>query len=130
MTIQVEGIDKFAPVFEKTTYTVDIDEDRLYDNLVQVKAIDNDKEGPNGDICSYEMLSTDAPFQVSSEGTFKLHLCNHSCLHHLLDCLVLECWLLVRGSLDQSPVKDRLLDSLVLECWLLVRGVPGSIHSQ
>lgn len=68
VTIQVEGVDKYAPVFEKTTYTADMEEDRLYDNLIQVKATDQDKGTDTGAICSYEMLTKDAPFVITNEG--------------------------------------------------------------
>lgn len=51
---------------------VDVDEGRLFDNIVQVEAEDDDCSPKFGDICKYEILTSDQPFVVDSDGIVEL----------------------------------------------------------
>jgi hypothetical protein len=68
VTVKVEGVDKFAPVFDKTTYFVEMEEDRMYDSIIKVTAHDDDNESDNKAICSYDILDDDVPFVIDNEG--------------------------------------------------------------
>ncbi|XP_060573318.1 calsyntenin-1-like [Ruditapes philippinarum] len=71
VTVKVEGVDKFAPVFDKTTYFVEMEEDRMYDSIIKVTAHDDDNESDNKAICSYDILDDDVPFVIDNEGNLK-----------------------------------------------------------
>ncbi|KAF8771411.1 Calsyntenin-1 like protein [Argiope bruennichi] len=69
--LTVEDINEFAPEFVQETYSADVDEDRLYDKIVQVEADDNDCSAKFSDICKYEILTNDQPFTIDQEGRIK-----------------------------------------------------------
>ena len=66
--IEVEDVNEFAPRFTERSYILDVDEGRLYDEIVQVAAEDDDCSPKFGDICRYEILSSDQPFVINSQG--------------------------------------------------------------
>ncbi|XP_037089773.1 calsyntenin-1-like, partial [Pollicipes pollicipes] len=69
--IEVEDVNEFAPRFTERSYILDVDEGRLYDEIVQVSAEDKDCSPKYGDICQYEILSSDQPFIINSQGTIR-----------------------------------------------------------
>ncbi|XP_043229306.1 calsyntenin-1-like [Amphibalanus amphitrite] len=69
--IEVEDVNEFAPRFTERSYILDVDEGRLYDEIVQVAAEDDDCSPKYGDICRYEILSSDQPFVINSQGTIR-----------------------------------------------------------
>ena len=66
--IDVEDVNEYAPRFTERSYILDVDEGRLYDEIVQVAAEDEDCSPKYGDICGYEILSSDQPFVINSQG--------------------------------------------------------------
>ncbi len=41
---------------------------RLYDLIIRVEATDRDCTAKFGDICKYEILTTDQPFEIDNDG--------------------------------------------------------------
>ncbi|XP_013789891.1 calsyntenin-1-like, partial [Limulus polyphemus] len=69
--LSVEDVNEFAPKFLQNSYTVDVDEERLYDTIVQVEARDDDCTPKYSDICKYEILDPHQPFTINFEGRIK-----------------------------------------------------------
>ncbi|XP_014270937.1 calsyntenin-1 [Halyomorpha halys] len=69
--ITVMDINEFAPVFLEASYVCQVDEGRLYSEIVRVEATDRDCTPKFGDICKYEILTTDQPFTIDNEGTIR-----------------------------------------------------------
>lgn len=66
--VKVEDIDRYAPVFDKTTYFAEMEEEKMYDSIVKVSANDNDEAAENKGICGYDILDDDVPFVIDNEG--------------------------------------------------------------
>lgn len=66
--ITVIDINEYAPVFLQPSYVYQVDEGRLYSEIVRVEATDRDCTPKFGDICKYEILTTEQPFTIDSEG--------------------------------------------------------------
>ncbi|XP_076320590.1 calsyntenin-1-like [Tachypleus tridentatus] len=69
--LTVEDVNEYAPVFLQDSYIMDVDEERMYNNIIQVKAEDRDCTPKYSDICKYEILTPDQPFTIDSEGRIK-----------------------------------------------------------
>ncbi|XP_013773618.1 calsyntenin-1-like [Limulus polyphemus] len=69
--LTVEDVNEYAPVFLHDSYITDVDEERLYDSIIQVKAEDRDCTPKYSDICKYEILTPDQPFTIDSEGRIR-----------------------------------------------------------
>jgi calsyntenin 1 len=50
----------------------EVDEGRLYGEIIRVEASDKDCTPLNGDICKYEILTTDSPFAIDNEGIIQV----------------------------------------------------------
>ncbi len=81
----VEADNSHAPEFSQSYYEVTIEEGRLYDQILKLKATDADCEGKFSKICGYEITNNAAGFSVSNEGLVTLRtygscgcLCNRS----------------------------------------------------
>ncbi|XP_052820874.1 calsyntenin-1-like [Mya arenaria] len=68
VTVKVLDVDKFAPVFDKTTYSADLLEGTVSSNIIQVHAHDDDRSPENSGICGYDIVSDDAPFLITNDG--------------------------------------------------------------
>lgn len=68
--ITVIDINEYAPVFLQPSYVYQVDEGRLYSEIVRVEAKDRDCTPKFGDICKYEILTTEQPFTIDNEGRF------------------------------------------------------------
>lgn len=66
--VKVDEADRFAPVFEKTTYYAELEEGKLYENIIKVTAKDSDKSADNQNICGYDILTKDVPFIMEKDG--------------------------------------------------------------
>lgn len=66
--ITVVDINEYRPVFEESSYVREVEEGRLYKEIVRVKATDRDCTPKYGDVCKYEILTADQPFVVDNEG--------------------------------------------------------------
>lgn len=71
--MKVEDIDRYAPVFDKTTYFAEMEEEKIYDSIVKVSANDNDEAPENKGICGYDILDDDVPFVIDNEGRWIVH---------------------------------------------------------
>lgn len=69
--LTVEDVNEFAPEFLQDSYTVDVDEDRLYDQIFQVEARDHDCSAKFSDICKYKIATSNQPFEINTEGWIK-----------------------------------------------------------
>ena len=61
-------INEYAPTFLQSSYVQNVDEGRLYEEILRVDATDRDCTPKFGDICKYEILTTDQPFAIDNEG--------------------------------------------------------------
>lgn len=67
-------INEYAPTFSQPSYVSTVDEGRLYEEIVRIEATDRDCTPKFGDICKYEILTTDQPFFIDNEGnTMKIN---------------------------------------------------------
>ncbi|XP_014246637.1 calsyntenin-1 isoform X2 [Cimex lectularius] len=69
--ITVVDINEYPPAFLEPSYVCQVDEGRLYSEIVRVEATDRDCTPKFGDICKYEILTTDQPFTIDNEGTIR-----------------------------------------------------------
>lgn len=66
--ISVVDINEYAPTFIEPSYVKQVDEGRLYNEIVRVEASDRDCAPKFGDVCKYEILTSDQPFTIDKEG--------------------------------------------------------------
>ena len=66
--ISVVDINEYAPTFLDPSYVCQVDEGRLYEEIVRVEATDRDCTPKYGDVCKYEILTSDQPFTIDNEG--------------------------------------------------------------
>lgn len=64
-------INEYAPAFLEPSYVRQVDEGRLYEEVVRVEASDRDCTPKFGDVCKYEILTSDQPFTIDSEGVIR-----------------------------------------------------------
>ncbi|XP_077288036.1 calsyntenin-1-like [Arctopsyche grandis] len=69
--ITVMDINEYLPVFEESSYVREVEEGRLYKEIVRVKATDRDCTPKYGDVCKYEILTADQPFLIDNEGVIR-----------------------------------------------------------
>nr|CAD7446288.1 unnamed protein product [Timema bartmani] len=65
--ISVVDINEYAPTFLDPSYVCQVDEGRLYEEIVRVEATDRDCTPKFGDVCKYEILTNDQPFIIDNE---------------------------------------------------------------
>ncbi|KAL5015471.1 hypothetical protein ScPMuIL_009741 [Solemya velum] len=91
--IHVEDVDEFAPRFDQTTYFVDVQEHEISNNLMQMKAVDDDRSPTYKGICGYEILTPNAPFAINNQGvlsnTEKLEYNNYH--NYILKVVAVDC---------------------------------------
>lgn len=68
--ITVVDINEYAPAFLEPSYVRQVDEGRLYQEILRVEASDRDCTPKFGDICKYEILTSDQPFVIDNEGIY------------------------------------------------------------
>lgn len=71
VVITVHDVDKFAPVFDKMSYFIEMEEGKLYDSLLKIEAHDGDESEEYSKICGYEIQTDDVPFIIDNEGNLK-----------------------------------------------------------
>lgn len=71
VSISVKDVDKFSPVFEKPRYFVDLEEGKLYNPLLTLRATDQDASDTYRSICGYEILTPEVPFSIDNNGNLK-----------------------------------------------------------
>ncbi|CAG7832063.1 unnamed protein product, partial [Allacma fusca] len=66
--IVVVDVNEYSPTFLEPSYVKQVDEGRLYDQILRVEATDRDCTAKFGDICKYEILTLDQPFLIDNDG--------------------------------------------------------------
>lgn len=69
--VSVIDVNEYEPTFVESAYVIDVDEGRLYENIIQVEAEDEDCSPKFGDICKYEILNSDQPFIIDLDGKIR-----------------------------------------------------------
>ncbi|XP_039698222.1 calsyntenin-1 isoform X4 [Pteropus medius] len=69
--IQVSDVNEYAPVFKEKSYKATVVEGEQYESIVRVEAVDADCSPQFSQICSYEIVTPDAPFTVDKDGYIK-----------------------------------------------------------
>lgn len=82
--ISVVDINEYPPTFIEPSYVKQVDEGRLYNEIVRVEATDRDCTPKYGDVCKYEILTSDQPFTIDNEGKIYTERLNFLPLHCVL----------------------------------------------
>ncbi|KAH8272479.1 hypothetical protein KR044_008942, partial [Drosophila immigrans] len=91
--ITVIDINEYAPTFLQQSYVTEVDEGRLYNEIIRVEATDKDCTPLFGDVCKYEILNSDEPFTIDNEGSIKnTEPLSHKVSHnHILSVVAFDC---------------------------------------
>ncbi|XP_016967385.2 calsyntenin-1 isoform X2 [Drosophila biarmipes] len=91
--ITVIDINEYAPTFIEPSYVTEVDEGRLYNEILRVEATDKDCTPLFGDVCKYEILNNDEPFSIDNEGLIKnTEPLSHKASHnHILSVVAYDC---------------------------------------
>ncbi|XP_037713320.1 calsyntenin-1 isoform X1 [Drosophila subpulchrella] len=91
--ITVIDINEYAPTFLEPSYVTEVDEGRLYNEILRVEASDKDCTPLFGDVCKYEILNNDEPFSIDNEGSIKnTEPLSHKASHnHILSVVAYDC---------------------------------------
>ncbi|XP_017061660.1 calsyntenin-1 [Drosophila ficusphila] len=91
--ITVIDINEYAPTFLEPSYVTEVDEGRLYNEILRVEASDKDCTPLYGDVCKYEILNNDEPFSIDNEGSIKnTEPLSHKASHnHILSVVAYDC---------------------------------------
>ncbi|RXG68551.1 Calsyntenin-1, partial [Armadillidium vulgare] len=121
--VKVNDVNEFAPVFVDPSYVVSVDEGRLYDEIVTLRAEDQDCSPKYGDICRYELLTKDQPFVVDSEGVVRnTEILDYERSHnHILSFVAYDC-----GMKRSQPVMVTVKVNRV--CHLGWKGIPKQVE--
>lgn len=70
-----------------------VDEGRLYQEILRVEATDRDCTPLFGDVCKYEILTSDQPFTIDNEGSIRnTEPLSHKISHnHILSVVAYDC---------------------------------------
>ncbi|XP_070983435.1 calsyntenin-2-like isoform X2 [Oncorhynchus clarkii lewisi] len=66
--IQVNDVNEFSPVFREAQYHVAVTEGKIYDNILQVEATDQDCSPQYSQICNYQITTSNTPFAIDRNG--------------------------------------------------------------
>lgn len=69
--ITVSDVNEYAPTFSDPSYVRQVDEGRIYREIVRVEATDRDCTPKFGDICKYEIMTADQPFVIDMDGVIR-----------------------------------------------------------
>eukprot|EP00066_Takifugu_rubripes_P017818 XP_011607084.1 PREDICTED: calsyntenin-2-like [Takifugu rubripes] len=69
--IQVNDVNEFAPVFRESEYRAAVTEGKIYDNILQVEATDQDCSPQYSQICNYQITSARTPFAIDRNGNIR-----------------------------------------------------------
>lgn len=91
--ITVEDVNDHGPEFERPWYTVTVDEGKVYDRIVQLRATDKDCEKQYADICRFEITNNAVPFEVTESGVLRNRLpLNYTQSHsHIVSVVAHDC---------------------------------------
>lgn len=93
MHISVVDINEYSPSFLQPSYVTEVDEGRLYPEIIRVEATDKDCTPLFGDVCKYEILTLDQPFTIDNEGSIRnTEPLSHKMSHnHILSVIAYDC---------------------------------------
>lgn len=112
----------FATSHTFCCYILQVDEGRLYQEIIRIEATDKDCTPLFGDVCKYEILTKDQPFTINNEGSIRnTEPLSHKASHnHILSIVAYDC------SMKQSaPVMVNIRVRRVCEAH--VAGIPERI---
>uniref|UniRef100_H3D9Z3 Calsyntenin-2 n=1 Tax=Tetraodon nigroviridis TaxID=99883 RepID=H3D9Z3_TETNG len=69
--IQVNDVNEFAPVFRESEYRASVIEGKIYDNILQVEATDQDCSPQYSQICNYQITTARTPFAIDRNGNIR-----------------------------------------------------------
>lgn len=124
--ISVIDINEYAPTFLQPSYTVQMDEGRLYKEIVRLEAVDKDCTPLFGDVCKYEILQKDGQaeglFDINAEGAIRniQPLSFKKAHNHILSVIAYDC-----AMKASAPVMVNIKVNRVCEARLT--GVPERI---
>jgi calsyntenin 1 len=86
-------INEYSPSFLQPSYVTEVDEGRLYPEIIRVEATDKDCTPLFGDVCKYEILTLDQPFTIDNEGSIRnTEPLSHKLSHnHILSVVAYDC---------------------------------------
>lgn len=99
--ITVIDINEYAPTFLQPSYVTEVDEGRLYNEILRVEAVDKDCTPLFGDVCKYEILNSNEPFTIDNEGSIKNiePLTHKISQNHILSVVAYDC-----AMKDSTPI--------------------------
>ncbi|XP_050697797.1 calsyntenin-1-like [Eriocheir sinensis] len=121
--VKVTDVNEYAPVFVEPSYVRDVDEGRLYEEVVALQADDQDCSPKYGDICRYELLTRDQPFTIDSEGVIRnTEPLDYERSHnHILSAVAYDC-----GMKRSQPVMVTIKVNRV--CRIGWKGIPDQVE--
>ncbi|XP_034038356.1 calsyntenin-2-like [Thalassophryne amazonica] len=69
--VQVDDVNEFCPVFREPHYKASVTEGKIYDNILQVEAWDQDCSPQYSQICNYEIVTSGTPFAIDRNGNIR-----------------------------------------------------------
>lgn len=69
--ITVSDVNEYSPTFTEPSYVRQVDEGRIYAEILRVEAKDQDCTPKFGDVCKYEILTSDQPFVIDMDGVIR-----------------------------------------------------------
>lgn len=124
--ITVVDVNEYAPTFLQPSYSVQVDEGRLYKEVVRLEAVDKDCTPLYGDVCKYEIMQKEGQdgslFAIDDEGAIRnLQPLSHKKSHnHILSVVAYDC-----AMKPSAPVMVNIKVNRVCEARLV--GVPERI---
>ncbi|KAH8415756.1 hypothetical protein KR222_011687, partial [Zaprionus bogoriensis] len=120
--VTVIDINEYTPTFLQPSYVTEVDEGRLYNEIIRVEASDKDCTPLFGDVCKYEILNSDEPFTIDNEGAIKnteplTHKISHN---HILSVVAYDC-----AMKDSAPIMVSIKVRRVCDAKFL--GIPERI---
>lgn len=95
--VAVSDVNEYSPVFSQPSYVIEVDEGRLYSEIIRVEAADRDCSPLFGDICKYEIMTSEStehqPFTIDKEGVIRnnMPLSHKAAQNHILSVVAYDC---------------------------------------
>lgn len=80
--IKVKDVDEFSPRFENASYMLEVEEGKLFTDLLHLRVVDEDGSAAYGQVAGFELLTPDVPFFITKEGILQNTEALDSSLHH------------------------------------------------
>lgn len=125
--VAVSDINEYSPVFTAPSYVIEVDEGRIYKEIIRVEATDRDCSPLFGDICKYEILGADStdhePFSIDKEGVIRnnVPLSHKQSQNHILSVVAYDC-----AMKQSAPVMVTIRVRRV--CEARINGVPEHVN--